>query len=108
MSKARSPREVCSTTIGIRGLIVRALYRRRSADSPRGRRSLVARSPKFARRFLLALRGEDLLSRLGFLGAVVGFLFGDRFGRVGDQLDLFLRHQVFLDHLVAAVLTQAL
>src|SRR3978361_562445 len=98
MSKARSPREVCSTTMGIRGLIVRALYRRRSADSPRGRRSLVARRPEFARRFLLALRGENLLRGLGFLGGVVGLRLGNRFGGVGDQLDRLLGDQVFGDH----------
>src|SRR4051794_10953426 len=36
MSKARSPRDVCSTTIGTRGLMVLASVRRRLVNSCRG------------------------------------------------------------------------
>src|ERR1700712_509747 len=100
MSKARSPRDVCSTTIGIRGLIWRSLYRR----GPAGLRSLVAWRPQFARWFVVALVGalgrEDLLRRVGFLGEVLGLRERDRFRRLADQLDRFLRQQVLFDHRV--------
>src|SRR5262249_11847095 len=101
MSKARSPREVCSTTIGTRGLMAR--------DSiEAGRRTceraglVVAGRPELCL-FLLALLllgSPDLLPRLGLLE-------GNRLRRLGDDVDRLAHDDVLAHHRVAPVLAQA-
>src|SRR5712692_6163638 len=61
MSNARSPREVCSTTIGIRGLM-RSLLAGWGPQFLLGRRAILLRSPDaLTRRFLLCALGRLLL-----------------------------------------------
>src|SRR5690554_2877446 len=93
MSKARSPREVCSTTIGTRGLTSRTL--------------LAARRPKFAGFLAPALGLEDLLAGLGFRLLLFFLLERDRHGGLGHDLDRLARPDVVFDHRDAAVLAQS-
>src|ERR671925_841658 len=83
MSNARSPREVCSTTIGTRGLIERAVYKGGSAYRPLLRRP-EARSCAL---LPLLLGSPELLARDRLLP-------GDRLGRLGDQVDRLAQAQV--------------
>src|ERR1700704_3976461 len=93
MSNARSPREVCSTTIGTSGLIFLALVSLRCPDSSKrlARRSRIARGPQLGGRpgrlpcaGLLPLGvlpwRPQLLARLRLRGS-------DRGRAIGDQLD---------------------
>src|SRR5829696_2496509 len=129
MSKARSPRDVCSTTMGTRGLIGRAVYRSALA-SPRParppataasrsttattaktrRRASATRRPELAgllrggllgpRRLALALlRGPDLLARRGAV-------HGDRLRGLGDHLGRLAHPDVVAKQRVTARLAQ--
>src|SRR3954454_19513819 len=102
MSKARSPREVCSTTIGTRGLMGATLYRwagpgpRRAR--PRGPRlcSSRARRPDLAG-FLRFLVGRpQLLARLGLLER-------DRLAVLDDQVDRLAHRDVLAQRLLGAL-----
>src|ERR1044072_8771974 len=97
MSKERSPREVCSTTIGTRGLMVGTLSKAPGGYPPSSR----LRRPERALLLLLLLRGPDLLARLGLLER-------DRHRRPDDQVDRLAHANVFADHRVAAILAQPL
>src|SRR3954469_20446937 len=86
MSKARSPRDVCSTTMGISGIS-----------------SLLATwGPKFrGLRRLLLLRGPDALARLVQLGR-------DRLHLGGDPVERLLHAQVVADPIGAALRDEGL
>src|ERR671934_1101738 len=97
MSKARSPREICSTTMGTRGLIGRAVYRGRRAC----RTSL--RGPEAGPFALLPLLlGSPQLLARGRL------LLGDRLRRFRDQVDRLAQAQVLAKDRVAPAGAQAL
>ena len=78
MSNARSPREVCSTTIGTRGLIgphsIEGVERARCPCTPDAPSSVRSGSPEPAGCLALLLRRPELLPRLGLLLARVGLL----------------------------------
>src|ERR1700736_6648985 len=100
MSKARSPREVCSTTIGTSGLIVLALVSLRRPDSSRrlARRCWIGGRPQPARRHGRAAVGRRLLV-LALLGGPqplsrLRLGHGDRGGPPGDQLDGLARGEI--------------
>src|SRR5579884_2180232 len=87
MSKARSPREVCSTTIGISGI--------RSAP-------LRAGGPEFRGfRRLLLLRRPDALARLVQVGC-------DRLRLGGDAVERLLAAQVVAERVCSALCDEAL
>src|SRR5271166_1909156 len=98
MSNARSPREVCSTTIGTSGLMVLPLVSLRRPDSSRrlARRSPIGRGPQTAR-----LGGLGVLQLLGRPQLLAGLRLGegDRLGGGRDQLDGLARGEV-LAHLL--------
>src|SRR4051812_38765292 len=81
MSKARSPRDVCSTTIGTNGLI--ALLTSRCPEFRLAGRSLL---------LLLLLRRPQLLARLGELGV-------DPLHLTGDAVERLAQAQVLLQAL---------
>src|ERR1041385_2080484 len=91
MSNARSPRDVCSTTIGIRGLIrapsSAVAVQMTSLRGARG--SLLARwCPQLLVRLVPILLGcPDALTRLVLPGAFCGLLFGDRLHLGGDPVE---------------------
>src|SRR5829696_2173726 len=91
MSNARSPREVCSTTMGTRGLIARASLATRLALL--GRPQLT-----FGTAFLL--RGPQLLPG-------VGLLLGDRLRRVGYHVRRLAQAHLLAQQGVAALRSQA-
>src|SRR6202161_2654858 len=114
MSNARSPREVCSTTIGTSGLIFLALVSLRCPDSSKrlARRSRIARGPQLAGRLgrlcgggLLALRvlagRPQLLARLCLRGR-------DRGRSTGDQLDGEPRREILAQLVEASGRAQVL
>src|SRR3954470_21832309 len=126
MSNARSPRDVCSTTIGTSGLTVLASFRlacanpayerpRRAHPLDHGESSngeppsnpvprLASGRPQTARSALLGLvgaRGPELVPRLGLLD-------GDRRGGVGDAVDRLALREVRLEALEPAAGPQAL
>src|SRR5690242_482831 len=127
MSKARSPRDVCSTTIGTKGLIGAPVYRSpsaaffplgvRSPELPAGALIGFGGALVFGRPQLAALAA--LLVALAACGGLGGLCLGggislrlgldlDR-GRVLDhQVDRGPGAQVGADEAVAAVLAQAL
>src|SRR3954447_4185748 len=87
MSKARSPREVCSTTIGTSGLIERASLAT----------GLVARSPDLpGALFLLLLGRPELL-------ACRGLVSRDWRGAVDEQVDRLAHRDVLTQRLVGAL-----
>src|SRR3954451_8005894 len=115
MSNARSPREVCSTTIGTSGLTVLASFRFERSSPAQvhvgwepgdslaiagGRKTRLpaslnltsaARRPELARAAgLLAARGPQLLARLPLLD-------GDRLGGVGDEIERLALGEVLLE-----------
>src|SRR5919204_3558376 len=97
MSNARSPREVCSTTIGTRGLIGRSVYKGRSA-----RRSSLRRPEARPLALPLLLPGSpELLAR-------DRLLLGDRLRRFRDQVDRLAQAQVLAKDRVAPAAAQAL
>src|SRR3954452_8676053 len=111
MSNARSPRDVCSTTIGTRGLIVLDSIEgevrcsfwshsdQKEQQTLRWFLGSVAGGPKLAGfRAFPTLRRQKLLPRLDLLFTSVGFLFGNRLRRLGHQLDRLLGPQVFAHH----------
>src|SRR5215207_4121700 len=85
MSKARSPRDVCSTTIGIRGLIC-SLLRSRAAWGPK---------LLLGGRLVLLVRRPDRLARLRELRC-------DRLHLGRDPVDRLLQPQVLADAVGAA------
>src|SRR5437899_8795624 len=103
MSNARSPREVCSTTIGTSGLMVLALVSLRRPDSSTRRlagRPLIGWRPQTSWRE----RGRRLLGGgLGGPQALARLRLGDRDGggAGGDQLDRLAGGDV-LAHLLQA------
>src|SRR3954454_14346704 len=126
MSNARSPREVCSTTIGTSGLTVLASFRLSGANpayerlrsahpldrgessngarpsNPVGR--LASGRPEPARSGLLGLvgpRGPELVARLRLLD-------GDRGGGLGDAVDRLALGELGLEVLEPAAGAQAL
>src|ERR1700760_591385 len=114
MSNARSPREVCSTTIGTSGLIFLALVSLRCPDSSKRlarRRSRIAGGPQLAGRLgrlragglaLAVLAGRpQLLARLRLLRR-------DRGRSVGDQLDGEPRREILAQLVEAPGGTQVL
>src|SRR4051794_23229048 len=101
MSNARSPREVCSTTIGTSGLTVLASFRFGSSSPAQlpglgARRQPSNRPNWFLPAERLGTRRPELTARaaLGALGVARGpqlvtrprLVDGDRLGRVGDQV----------------------
>src|SRR5271165_858577 len=102
MSKARSPREVCSTTIGTSGLIVLASVSLSRPDSSRrlAGRSGIGRGPQPAGSSGRARLLADLLGRPQLL-ARLRLRRRDRLGSGRDQLDGPARGQ-FLAHLLKA------
>src|SRR5690349_3712152 len=125
MSKARSPRDVCSTTIGTSGLTVLASFRLSGAnpayerlrrahpldrgESSNGRRPsnpvgrLASGRPEPARSGLLRLvgaRGPELVAGLGLLD-------GDRGGGVGDAVVRLALRELGLQAVEAAAGAQA-
>src|SRR2546423_11039436 len=107
MSKARSPREVCSTTMGTKGLIARASLIKEGTvarDALRPRPSaILARSPEaaFAALGLLLLGRPELLAR-------DGLLLRDRLRRAGNQLGGLAQPKLLAEQRVAAVGAKAL
>src|SRR4051812_15715770 len=126
MSNARSPRDVCSTTIGTSGLTVLASFRlsganpaherlrrahpldrgessnARAASGPVGR--LASGRPETARGGLLGLVGPgrpELVARLCLLD-------GDRLGGVGDAVDRLALGELRLQPVQAPARAQAL
>src|SRR3954447_7256133 len=132
MSKARSPRDVCSTTMGTSGLMLLALFRssiRIPAGGPHGvgdgskepTNRLFADSALSGHRASagagsLRTRGPELLSgafRLALVGrpqlvADAGLLGRDRLGVVGEELDRGPLGQVLADLVEPARLLEAL
>src|SRR5438876_3982718 len=110
MSNARSPREVCSTTIGTSGLIVLALVSLRRADSSTrlARRGVIGGGPEPVRR----RRGRRLLGPLlpGGPQPLPGLRLAHRY-RLGprrDQLDGLARRLLLAQVLQAAGRAQLL
>src|SRR3954451_4416918 len=96
MSNARSPRDVCSTTIGTRGLMEAAVYRRRSAALSD---SAVARRPEslgLRLGFLRLTRRPDLLAGRRLLER-------DRLGRLDDYVGRLAHPDLVAKHLIAAL-----
>src|SRR5688500_12114078 len=119
MSNARSPRDVCSTTIGTRGLIsigsrsasvtflfrcstlaVRQCIEARSSAS--GRPELAGLASLFG---ALALGGLALLGRPDRLTGL-GLLHGDRLRGLGDQLGGLAHADLLAQQPVASVLLE--
>src|SRR5918996_5641235 len=112
MSNARSPREVCSTTMGTSGLTVLASFRF-GRSSPAQLPGLGARRQPSNRQeprnpdLRLGPRRPNLTSgaALGALGvarrpellARLRLLDGDRPGRLGDQIERLALGQVLLE-----------
>src|SRR5262245_6970755 len=88
MSKARSPREVCSTTIGINGLICSSLLATWCPQLRLGRLALLLRRP-------------DALTRGGKLGR-------DRFDLRRDPVERLLHPQVVAHAVRPALLDELL
>src|SRR3954447_9198749 len=117
MSNARSPRDVCSTTIGTRGLMEAAVYRRRSAAL---RDSAVARGPEPRPLVGLLLR-QTLADAFGVLTCcfwgraphrltwrpdlLAGrrLLERDRLGRLDDYVGRLAHPDLVAKHLIAAL-----
>src|SRR5215211_2429749 len=109
MSNARSPREVCSTTMGTRGLIARAVYKSALTGPNRERRlsgsAIGVRSPQTG---LGALALPPLL--LGGPEPLPGgsLVLRDRLGRAGDQLGGLAQPELLAKQRVAPVGAAAL
>src|SRR5436190_5902661 len=106
MSKARSPREVCSTTIGTRGLIAsQSIKARRAARNARraAPSAVLARGPEAA----FAAFGLLLLGRPEPF-ACHRLLLRDRLRRAGDQLGGLPQSKLLAQQRVAAVGAKAL
>ena len=99
MSKARSPRDVCSTTIGTRGLIGGQSIYGPGVQSLSGRLALGLFAAFGVALGLALLRRPDRLARLGLRDR-------DRLGGVGDQLGGLSQAHLFAQHPVAARLAQ--
>src|SRR5918992_4012881 len=123
MSNARSPREVCSTTIGTSGLTVLASFRfGRSSPAQLlgwepGRQPSNRQTPRNPV-YRLGTRSPDLTAgaALGALGvarspellARLRLLDGDRLGRGGDELPRLALGEVLLERLEPAGRLEAL
>src|SRR5271154_2062169 len=107
MSNARSPREVCSTTIGTSGLIVLALVSLRRSDSSRrlAGRCRIGGCPQAAR-LLGGVRPGALLLRRPQLFASLRLRDRDRRGPGRDQLDGLARGEILANLLEAPALAQ--
>src|SRR4051794_846300 len=117
MSNARSPRDVCSTTMGTSGLIDLAFLCVAGRDSFRGRAecpscgessecpvsALRPRSPELARSRprLLALGSPEFVARFGLLDR-------DRLGLLGQQIERATSRHIAVQRLLAAGAAQAL
>src|SRR3954464_16081819 len=117
MSNARSPRDVCSTTIGTRGLMEAAVYRRRSAALSD---SAVARRPEPRPLVGLLLR-QTLADAFGVLTCcfrgraphrltwrpdlLAGrcLLERDRLGRLDDDVGRLAHPDLVAKHLIATL-----
>src|SRR5437667_8502457 len=102
MANARSPRDVCSTTIGTSGLIGRAVYK---SDPPglRGARSFGSGRPEAG---LLGL--SPVLLRRPELLAGGGLLYGYRLRRFGDHVRGLAEAKLLAQQRVASESTEAL
>src|SRR4051812_38775364 len=109
MSNARSPREVCSTTIGTSGLTVLASFRFSRSNPSRSRRS---RRASLSDGPLPLTRGHSsnaqappepvqMLSS-GPLAGGLGGLRRDRLGRLGDDVERLPLGEVLLELLEPA------
>src|SRR4051795_257034 len=100
MSNARSPREVCSTTIGTSGLTVLASFRF-SRSNPSGKPartrppSASARGRSLDGTVATANRRPNRYERLG--GGLGSGLCRDRLGGVGDGVERLALREVLLD-----------
>src|SRR3954447_14264870 len=104
MSNARSPREVCSTTIGTSGLTVLASFRFSRSNPSRSRRSRRASLsdgplPLTRRHSSNAKASPEPVqtSRFGPLTGGWGGLGGDRLGRLGDHVERLPLREVLLE-----------
>src|SRR5215210_4457189 len=115
MSNARSPREVCSTTIGTSGLTVLASFCVSASIPATGRWPWLER-PAAALGASLA-RSGPVGASFGALGRLVldlgveptsllGLLHGDRLGRLGDEVERLALREVVLELLQAAGVLQ--
>src|SRR5688572_8882641 len=93
MSKARSPREVCSTTIGTSGLIGRASLATRTRRPASGARGPDLRGALLV---LLLVGRPELLARRGLLDR-------DRRGVLDEQVDRLAHRDVLPQRLVGAL-----
>src|SRR6476659_10107609 len=91
MSKARSPRDVCSTTIGTRGLIAARVYRSHPTASMWGERHGVAGGE--VRESTAVAATETRYATCPLCEATCGLEFtveGDRVTKIrGDEADVF-------------------
>src|SRR4051794_9304266 len=137
MSNARSPREVCSTTIGTRGLMALALFRGSGRNpsgecdesigaggwpeasngfspvrrGPTGRGARLrrwTRRPSGAGRPQLSGRLRALLLRRPELLACLGLIQRDRLRVLDQHVDCLAHRDVLAQRLVAALLLRAL
>src|SRR3954447_22619737 len=112
MSNARSPREVCSTTIGTSGLTVLASFCV-SASNPALERPVAALGASLARSGCggvgFGLVRIDGVGALGVeLAALLGLLDRDRLRGIGHQIEGLALRQVVLELLEAARVPQPL
>src|SRR5882672_9782343 len=100
MSNARSPREVCSTTIGTSGLTVLASFRfGRSNPSDTGSAQGPLTRPKTSNGLIRSTAGKPLFS----VGCEPLLRRIDRLGGLGDEVQRLALGQVVLERVEAAV-----
>src|SRR3954467_5953904 len=104
MSNARSPREVCSTTIGTSGLTVLASFRfsrsNPSRSRPSGRASLSDGPLPLTRRHSSNAHAPPepvRTSKFGRLGRGLRGRGGARLGRLGDEVQRLALREVLLE-----------
>src|SRR5436305_1053344 len=115
MSKARSPRDVCSTTMGTRGLMRAAVYRSPPAAPRRGRPRRARRRPGGEGS---GLAGRSEAALLGLLGLLLvgspdlfpgsGLLEGDRGGVLDDEVGCLAHLHLVAEQVVAPAVPEPL